>query len=140
MKRYLNYFLRIYGIINVLYLLLALIVFRRTDNVMPFIRLELGVIIISVILTSAYSIYKLEKGNAIINVIIAYMLVLPSLFIVRLNFGRLLFRSLTLLYIIFIIIGLIYSVALFVASKRYKKEVDDLNELLKEKEDQNIES
>lgn len=139
-KGFIKHFLIIYAIVNILYLLLALSVFRRTNNVMPFILLEIGAIMIAAILSVAYTIYKLEKGYPIVNVIIAYVLVLPSLFIVRLNFGQLLFRSLTFLYLIFIMIGIIYSIALFIASKRYKKEVDDLNELLHRKENQNKDS
>lgn len=131
MKRFKNYFLYNLFTINLIYLLLSLIIYRRTSKTIPFIRLEIGVIIIALIIALAYAIYKSEKGHPIINAILAYILILPSLFIVRQNFGILLFRSITFLYIIFIIIGIIYSIALFIASKKYKKEVDDLNQLLK---------
>jgi len=134
MKQFSKYFLKTLFIVNIIYMLIAWIIVRRAEVNLPFLRLELGAILISLILAFAMSIYRSEKGHPIINVIIAYLLVMPSLFIIRANFGRLLFRSAWLLYIIFIVIGIIYAIALWVASKKYQKEVDDLNQLLK-KED-----
>jgi phosphotransferase system glucose/maltose/N-acetylglucosamine-specific IIC component len=99
---------------------------------MPFIRLEVGVILIAFFLSIAHTIYKSEKGHPIVNVILAYILIFPSLYVVRFNFGKLLFRSAALIYILFVVIGIIYSIALYFASKKYKKEVDDLNQLLQE--------
>lgn len=134
MKMFTSIFLKILFIVNIIYILLAFIIFRRFDYMLSFFRLELGVIIISIILAIAYSVFKSEKGNALLNIIIAYILIIPSLFVVRANFGRYLFRSLWILYFIFIIVGCIYGIALLVAQKKYKKEVNQLNELLKTKE------
>jgi phosphotransferase system glucose/maltose/N-acetylglucosamine-specific IIC component len=107
---------------------------RRRDIILPFLRLELGAIIISLIIGLAYTIYKSEKGKPIINVIISYLLVLPSLLVFRSNFGQILFRSAAFIYIIFVIVGIIYTIAIYVASKKYQHEVNDLNALLKNKD------
>lgn len=135
MKVFGKYLFKIFFFVNLIYLILAFIVYRRTDYLLSFVRLEFGALIISLILTTAYTIYQLEKGNTIINIILAYLLVLPSLIIIRRDFGSYIFRSITRLYIIFIVIGIIYAIALYVASKRYKKEVRDLNDLLEKQQD-----
>ncbi|MCF7924104.1 MAG: hypothetical protein K9L64_03225 [Candidatus Izimaplasma sp.] len=130
MKRYLNYFLKTLFIINLIYIILSFIIFRRFNISLLYFRLEIGAIIISIILSLAYYIFKTDKGIGILNVILAYVLIIPSLYIFRFNFGRYLFRSAWLIYIIFIIIGIIYGIVLYVVSKKYKSEVKHLNELL----------
>lgn len=136
-KQYMRYLYKTLFVVNIIYILIAFIISRRAGVTLPFIRLEIGAILISLIISLAISIYRSEKGHPIINVIIAYLLVMPSLFIIRSNFGRLLFRSAWILYIIFIVIGIIYAIALWVASNKYKKEVDQLNALLDDKDDEN---
>lgn len=130
MKTIRHTFYKLLLIINLIYVILAGIIYRRRDISLPFIRLELGAIVIALIITAAISIYRSEKGHTLINIILAYILVLPSLYVFRSNFGRLLFRSAAVLYIIFITIGIIYGVALYIASRKYKQEVDDLNAML----------
>jgi phosphotransferase system glucose/maltose/N-acetylglucosamine-specific IIC component len=134
MKAYRQYFLRSLVIVNIIYILLTWVIMRRRDIILPFLRLELGAIIISLIIGLAYTIYKSEKGKPIINVIISYLLVLPSLLVFRSNFGQILFRSAAFIYIIFVIVGIIYTIAIYVASKKYQHEVNDLNALLKNKD------
>jgi cbb3-type cytochrome oxidase subunit 3 len=136
-KQYMRYLYKTLFIVNLIYILIAFIIFRRAGVTLPFIRLEIGALLISLIISLAISIYRSEKGHPIINVIIAYLLVMPSLFIIRSNFGRLLFRSAWILYIIFIVIGIIYAIALWVASNKYKKEVDQLNALLEDDDKEN---
>lgn len=136
-KQYMRYLYKTLFIVNLIYILIAFIIFRRAGVTLPFIRLEIGALLISLIISLAISIYRSEKGHPIINVIIAYLLVMPSLFIIRSNFGRLLFRSAWILYIIFIVIGIIYAIALWVASNKYKKEVDQLNALLEDDNKEN---
>lgn len=136
MKQYSRYFYKTLLITNIIYVLLSWIIVSRRNITLPFLRLELGAILISLIIGLAYYIFKSEKGNSIINVILAYVLVLPSLLVFRANFGQILFRSAAFIYIIFVIIGVIYSIALYVASKKYQSETNDLNSLLKNNEEQ----
>ncbi len=136
MKQYSRYFYKTLLITNIIYVLLSWIIVSRRNITLPFLRLELGAILISLIIGLAYYIFKSEKGNSIINVILAYVLVLPSLLVFRANFGQILFRSAAFIYIIFVIVGVIYSIALYVASKKYQSETNDLNSLLKNNEEQ----
>ncbi len=136
MKKYSGIFLKFLFIINIIYIILATIVYRRLDIRLTFVRLEIGVLIISLILSLATYIMKLEKGNSIVNVILGYIIIVPSLYVVRNNFGTYLFRSVWLIYILMVVVGIIYGVVLYVLNKKYKDEVKHLNELLEEKKKQ----
>ncbi|MGD9761182.1 MAG: hypothetical protein AB7U52_01940 [Candidatus Izemoplasmatales bacterium] len=136
MKKYSGIFLKFLFIINIIYIILATIVYRRLDIRLTFVRLEIGVLIISLILSLATYIMKLEKGNSIVNVILGYIIIVPSLYVVRNNFGIYLFRSVWLIYILMVVVGIIYGVVLYVLNKKYKDEVKHLNELLEEKKKQ----
>jgi len=136
MKKYSGIFLKFLFIINIIYIILATIVYRRLDIRLSFVRLEIGVLIISLILSLATYIMKLEKGNSIVNVILGYIIIVPSLYVVRNNFGTYLFRSVWLIYILMVVVGIIYGVVLYVLNKKYKDEVKHLNELLEEKKKQ----
>lgn len=136
MKKYSGIFLKFLFIINIIYIILATIVYRRVDIRLTFVRLEIGVLIISLILSLATYIMKLEKGNSIVNVILGYIIIVPSLYVVRNNFGIYLFRSVWLIYILMVVVGIIYGVVLYVLNKKYKDEVKHLNELLEEKKKQ----
>ena len=133
MKKYISIFFKFLFFINIIYIILATIVFRRLDIRLSFVKLEIGVLIISVILSLAIYIMKLEKGNSIVNVILGYIIIIPSLYVVRNNFGTYLFKSAWLIYILMIVVGIIYGVVLYVLNKKYKEEVDHLNKLLEEK-------
>jgi phosphotransferase system glucose/maltose/N-acetylglucosamine-specific IIC component len=133
MKKYISIFLKFLFFINIIYIILAAVVFRRLDIRLSFVRLEIGVLIISIILSFATYIMKLEKGNSVVNVILGYIIIIPSLFVIRNNFGTYLFRSAWLIYILMIVVGIIYGVVLYVLNKRYKEEVNHLNKLLDEK-------
>ncbi len=136
MKKYSGIFLKFLFIINIIYIILATIVYRRLDIRLSFVRLEIGVLIISLILSLATYIMKLEKGNSIVNVILGYIIIVPSLYVFRNNFGTYLFRSVWLIYILMVVVGIIYGVVLYVLNKKYKDEVKHLNELLEEKKKQ----
>jgi hypothetical protein len=133
MKRYINLYLKSFLILNLIFFLLAVIVYRRTGNMLPFIRLEFGVLIISLFLALSLFVFKLEQGNRIINVIIGYVVLIPSLFLIRFLFGTALFRFSWLFYILLIIVGIIYGIALYIVSKKYKNIADELNRLIEEK-------
>ena len=132
MKRFSHYFFKNYLIIHLIYLFIAFLIQRRTIQQLSFVKLEIGIILITLILSMAMNIYQSEKGQPVLNAIIAYLFVLPALFIVRNNFGPFIFRSITIFYLVFVILGVIYAIAIFIASKKYKEEVNSLNALLKE--------
>jgi len=135
MKRFGKYYLVIFFIINLIMFLLALIVYRNQNVRLPFIRIEFGALLISTILASAVYVFKLEKGNSLINVVLGYLIIIPAIIIMRVIYGTYLFKSASLIYIIMVIVGIIYGIVVLIVSKKYKQEVDNLNKLLAEKEE-----
>ena len=88
---------------------------------------------ISIFIAIAIRVFKSEKGNGIVNAILGYIIIFPTVIVVRIFYNSYLLRLTYLVYIFFIILGVIYGVALLVASKKYKSEVDELNRLLLKK-------
>jgi multisubunit Na+/H+ antiporter MnhE subunit len=110
-------------------------VLRRTEYQYPFIRIQLGLLVISLIVTLAFWLFKLENKYSVLNTILGYIVLIPAIFLLRTVYGNYLFRFTWMIYIIVVVVGIIYGVAVYVVSKKYKKEVDELNELLhKDKE------
>lgn len=130
MKDYGKIYLKVYLITHLVFLLLALIVLRRAQVTYAFIRLEIGAILVSAIVGFAVWLFRLEKGNSLINTILGYLIIIPSIFVLRNTFGQYLFRFTWLIYVVMVCVGIIYGIAVWVVSKKYKKEVKDLNELL----------
>lgn len=130
MKDYGRIYLKVYLITHLVFLLLALIVLRRAQVTYAFIRLEIGAILVSAIVGFAVWLFRLEKGNSLINTILGYLIIIPSIFVLRNTFGQYLFRFTWLIYVVMVCVGIIYGIAVWVVSKKYKKEVKDLNELL----------
>lgn len=139
MKDYGKYYLKSYIIVHLIFLLLAMIVFRRAGINYSFMRLEVGALITSAIASLAVWFFRLEKGNSLFNTIIGYLVLIPGIFVLRNTFGDYLFRFSWLIYLVIVFVGIIYGVAVFVVSKKYKKEVDDLNELLNKDSKENEE-
>ncbi len=133
MKKYFKYFLVSFFLINILMIFLALLVYRNSQIRLPFLRLEIGGLIISAIIGLTVFMFRLEKGNSLVNVIIGYVIMIPGLLVLRNVFGTYLFRSASLIYIIMVVVGIIYGVVVYIVSRRYKSEVELLNRLLEEK-------
>lgn len=137
MKRYAKIYLNVFFYMSLLFLLLSIMVYRRSDVALPFIRISYGIFGVSIFLSLTIWLFKLEKGNSLINVILGYFILIPAIFLIRNVYGTYLFRFSSLIYIIFIIIGIIYGIVLYIVSKKYKKEVEDLNKLIDDQKNKN---
>ena len=135
MKKYFNIFVKTFFFTSIPLMILSLIVRRRLDYIMGYVRLTIGAILISVFIALAITVFKSEKGKGFVNAILGYIIIIPALFIVRNLFGTYLFTRVWIIYIVIAIVGVIYGIALLVASKKYKTEVDELNRLLLDKEE-----
>jgi uncharacterized phage infection (PIP) family protein YhgE len=120
-------------------LVLAFLVNRRTEVVYPFVRLEIGALFISLIVTLSIGMFRLETGNGVVNTIGGYLILIPGIFLLRETFGNYLFRFSWLIYLFMVGVGIIYGVSVFFVSKKYKKEVQDLNKLIDESKSSNNE-
>jgi hypothetical protein len=132
MKEIMKRYPKVYLGIHLVFLLLAMLVYRRAQVVYPFVRLELGAILISLFVTLSIGMFRFEKGNGILNTIVGYLLLIPGIFILRETFGNYLFRFSWLIYLFMVGVGIIYGVSVYVVSRKYKKEVQDLNQLLED--------
>ena len=134
MKSYLKTYLTTLFVINIIFILIVMLLAKRVQVPFGFFRLEIGAILMAIFLSFTVWIFKWEKGNSVMNVICGYITIVPAMFIFRFLFGIHLFRFTWYLYILLVIIGIIYGIVVFVVSKKYKDEVNELNRLLKEKE------
>lgn len=130
MKRYFQIYLKCFLIVQLIFILLAFFIYRRTENSLPFMRLSLGAFIIAIFIALSIYIFKHDKGNGIINAILGYVTLIPAIFLIRFIFGQALFRFTWLFYLLFIFVGFIYGIALFIVSKKYKHLTNELNALL----------
>ncbi|HAX02473.1 MAG: hypothetical protein A2Y45_04250 [Tenericutes bacterium GWC2_34_14] len=130
MKDYGRIYLKVYLVINIIAIFLSLIVLRVASYTYNYIRLAIGTLVISLIVSLAFWFFKREKGHSLINIILGYLIIIPAIFVLRNVFGQYLFRVSWLIYIVIAGVGMIYGIAVYVVSKKYKKEVADLNELL----------
>ncbi len=129
-KKYFNTFLKVFFFTTLLMIVIALAVYRRTDFRVPYAWVTTGTLLISAIIALAIRVFKSEKGKGYVNAILGYVIIIPALFVLRVMFGVYLFRRASELYILIAVIGVIYGIALLVASKKYKSEVTELNRLL----------
>jgi len=118
-----------------LYTLLAFTVIsglalRRLNIQLPYLRLIIGAVMISFFVALGILIFKSKKGNPLINTILGYLTMVPSVLIMRSVFGILIFRYSFVIYLFIVLVGVIYTVSVMVVSKRYKNEAQELNKLL----------
>ena len=130
MKTYGSIYLKVYLVMHLIFMLLSLLVLRRASITYPFIRLEIGAILISGVVSLAIYMFRLEKGHVLLNTILGYLILIPGIYMLRSTFGQYLFRFTWLLYVLMVLIGIIYGIAVWQVSKKYKKEAEELNDLL----------
>ncbi len=108
----------------------VLIISRRFDVVIAYQRMVIGVFVISLQLALARTMFTLDKPPVWIRLILGYVFIIMAALTIRNVFGVWLFRRTVMLIIFVSIISIIYWIALFVATKRLKKESDMLNSAL----------
>jgi phosphotransferase system glucose/maltose/N-acetylglucosamine-specific IIC component len=134
MKKYFNILYKTFFFITLLTILLNVFINRRYDVTIAYNKISLSVLLSSIFIALAIRVFKSDKGKGYINAVLGYIIIIPTLLVIRATYGQYLFKFTYTIYIIMAVIGLIYGVALLVASKRYKSEVDELNRLLLKKE------
>jgi Ca2+-dependent lipid-binding protein len=117
-------------------LFLTIGIYRHLNITYPFIKVSIGAFLISLFISLAVTIFKLEKGLSWLNAIIGFIVATPSLFVLRYLFGYSIFRYSFVFYLFIIVVAIIYGIAIMVVSRKAKSEANELNLLLpKEKED-----
>ena len=103
---------------------------------MPYNIVTVSTLLSSFFAALARTVFKSEKGIPVVNAVLGYLLIIPILFIIRATYNNYLFQLSYLIYIIMAVILIIYGIALLVAKKKYKQEVDELNRLLLDKQEE----
>jgi len=136
MKKFGRRFTNSFIFINVFMLFLTIGIYRHLNITYPFIKVSIGAFLISLFISLAVTIFKLEKGLSWLNAIIGFIVATPSLFVLRYLFGYSIFRYSFVFYLFIIVVAIIYGIAIMVVSRKAKSEANELNLLLpKEKED-----
>ena len=130
MKKTLSYFSISILVANIIMLILNLILYRRLNLTYGFIKVEIGSVIIALFITLAILIYKREKGNPTANTIFGFLVILPSLLVIRNLYGIVIFRFSFVLYIVVLVVAILYASIVIFINKQTKMEVQNLNNLL----------
>jgi len=118
--------------ITTLFLFLVNVAVRaRTDAVIPFLAMTVGIFLISIAVTMSITLFKLEKLHALLSTALGLVPLMAIPLILRSIYGVIIFRFSFVLFVAFAICAVAYAVAVLVVAARYKKEAKDLNDLLK---------
>ncbi len=140
MKNYLKRYSYAYAITSIFILVVAAMITRRFDvdlNARALIALLVGSMIIAALIALSVTIIKQTWGNGMLNIVVGYLVIFPIPFIIRIMFGRVLFRGTLALFLIGLVYALLYSLVVLYASLKNKKVEQKLNALLEgsQKED-----
>lgn len=135
MRRFLSRVAKAFIILTILTIILVLYIRRVTGIIMPYNIVTVSTLLSSFFAALARTVFKSEKGIPVVNAVLGYLLIIPILFIIRATYNNYLFQLSYLIYIIMAVILIIYGIALLVAKKKYKQEVDELNRLLLDKQE-----
>ncbi len=135
MKTYLKRYAYAYAIASIFILVLAAMITRRFDvdlNARALMGLLIGSMIIAALIALSITIIRQTWGNGMLNIVVGYLVIFPIPFIVRIMFGRVLFRGTLALFLIGLVYALLYSLVVAYASLKNKKVEHKLNALLEE--------
>jgi membrane protein implicated in regulation of membrane protease activity len=132
MKKWFNLFTKTFFFTAIGFALVAIGVIRRLNLELPYLRLSAGVLIIALLFSLAILLFKSSKGNGVLHAILAFAVILPSVFVLRFVFGIAVFRFSSVIYLLMVLFAVLYAIALVVVSRKAKKEANGLNQLLNE--------
>ncbi len=122
-----------FAITSVALILFNLFVILRFSVNLGYIRVAIGALIISVLVASSITLFKMKKGNDILKAFLGILPLLPITLVLRNMYGTGVFRATVFLWILAAIFVVAYSLAVVVVSSKAKKEEKELNTLLQDK-------
>lgn len=135
MKRFSKIFMRMFFIASIIQLFITLAIAHRLNITYGFIVLTFGSLMIALFLTFSRIIFEREKGNALWNLLLSFLILLPTVFILRRLYDVIIFRYTFVIYLFIGVILMIYAGLIYLTHRSTKKETEDLNNLLnKDKE------
>jgi hypothetical protein len=136
MKNYMKQYAYVYAIVSVATFVFAMFVNRRFEVSLSIRPLFWGGILISLLIAGSITIFKKTWGNGVLNVIVGYFVMVPIPGILKLMFGNYIFQRTFTIYLFGLIYAILYSLVILYAAHKNKRMETKLNELLKEKENQ----
>lgn len=122
-----------YAVTSVLFMLICVVLKRRLNIDISYLRAGVGALIVSVFLTLSAALFRMKKGNAIVKTILGFISLLPAVFVVKRVFGAAVFRYSYIVYLFALLCAVIYSIAVIAVAYRARKDAASLNALIADK-------
>ncbi|MFH0993565.1 MAG: hypothetical protein V1761_04365 [bacterium] len=132
MKKFWRLFCTTFFFTALAFLIVAAGVWRRLNIEFAYVKIAAGAILVGLFIAGGVALFRRQKGNAIINTIGGFLIILPSVAVIRFIFTIAVFRFSFIVYLFAILCAIIYAVAVWVVSRKAKREEKELNAILAE--------
>jgi hypothetical protein len=134
MKMFLTRYAILFTVTSFVSFFLAVLLIRYQDliTLRPG-ELFFGATVIALLLTISLTIFRARWGNGVWNVIVAYLIITPIPFVIRIMYINLFFRVFRFIYVVIGLTIVVYMIVLYVIHRHNKKTEKELSALLKEK-------
>ena len=136
MKQFFKRWSYSFSLTSIIFILLSFVILKRLNINVAYLKITIGAILISLLIDFSITIFNIKKCNSILKIILAFIVLVPVIFVTKRIFGVLLFRVSIVIFIFAFLCTIIYSLAIFVVAKKYKKEQKEMNNLLKNKKEE----
>ena len=120
-----------FTIVSILLVLLNIMIRWRVDIIFPHVPMIIGALTIALAVTLSITLFKLEKIHGALSLLLGLLPLLTIPLIMRRLYGTVIFRYSFVLLIAFAVCAIVYAIAVAITARRYQKETNDLNKLLK---------
>jgi len=134
MKMFLTRYAILFTVTSFVSFFLAVLLIRYQDliTLRPG-ELFFGATVIALLLTISLTIFRARWGNGVWNVIVAYLIITPIPFVIRIMYINLFFRVFRFIYVVIGLTIIVYMIVLYLIHRHNKKTEKELSALLKEK-------
>ncbi len=140
MKKFWKLFTNTFFFTALAFLIVAAGVWRRLNIEFAYIKLASGAILVALFLAGGIALFRRQKGNAILNTVGGFLVILPSVAVMRFVFTIAVFRFWFVVYLFALLCAIIYAVAVWFVSRKAKREEKELNAILEEsRKQENVE-
>jgi hypothetical protein len=132
-KNFLKNYAVCLAIANLVLIIICIAVKARLNIQYAFPRVEIAALITALFASLSVLLFRMKRGNIIVKIILGFLALVPSVFVMRRLFGVVIFRFSAAIYLLAALIAVVYGVTVFIIAKRSKKEADELNKLIDKK-------
>lgn len=124
-----------YAIINIILVIVTYIVVRRFGVDIAFYKVSIGALAMAFFVALSITLFRLRKWHPALKISLGFLSLAPIIFLARYMFGTTIFRYSFTIYIFAAICTVIYGLAVITVATRSKRQENELNALLKNKEE-----